>query len=56
VVLVVTNLPDDDDDRDAHAGTSRDATIAGRVHRAGLDPDVPGDGPHGFRLIVDRGP
>lgn len=56
VVLVVTNLPDDDDDRDAHAGTSRDATIAGRVHRAGLDPDVAGDGPHGFRLIVDRGP
>lgn len=56
VVIVVTNLPDDDDDRDVHVGTSRDATIAGRVHRAGLDPDVPGEGPHGFRLILDRGP
>jgi hypothetical protein len=56
VVLVVTNLPDDDDDRDVHAGASRDATIAGRVHRPGLDPDVPGEGPHGFRLILDRGP
>ena len=56
VVIVVTNLPDDDDDRDLHAGASRDATIAGRVHRAGLDPDAPGEGPHGFGLIVDRGP
>ena len=56
VVLVVTNLPDDDDDRDAQVGASRDATIAGRLHRPGLDPDAPSPGPHGFRLIVDRGP
>jgi hypothetical protein len=55
VVLVVTNLPDDDDSRDRNPGASRDATIAGRLHRTGLDADAPGPGPHAFRLIVDRG-
>ncbi|MBN8611563.1 MAG: hypothetical protein J0L92_13305 [Deltaproteobacteria bacterium] len=56
VVLVVTNLPDDDDLRDRNPSASRDATIAGRLHRVGLDADTPGPGPHAFRLIVDRGP
>lgn len=55
VVIVVTNLPDDDDPRDRAAGASRDLGIAGRLHRTGLDADAPGPGPHGFRLIVDRG-
>ncbi len=54
VVLVVTNMPDDDDFRDRNPDASQDARIAGRIHRTGLDPDAPGPGPHAFRLIVDR--
>ena len=56
VVLLGTNIPDDDDPRDRSVASSRDATIAGRVHRVGLDVDVHGPGAHAFRLTVDRGP
>ncbi len=55
VLVVVTNLPDDRDPRDAAPATSRDLQVSGRLERTGLDADAPGPGPHGFRLIVDPG-
>ncbi len=55
VLLVITNIPDDDDPRDAQLAASRDGRIARRLFRTGLDADAPGPSAHAFRLVIDRG-
>jgi hypothetical protein len=56
VVLVVTNLPDDDDRRDSNVALSTDSHLTPYYFRAGLDLDDVVMMPRTFRLIVDRGP
>lgn len=56
VVLVVTNVPDDDDTRDANVALSADSHLTAYFYRAGLDLDDVGMMTRTFRLIVDRGP
>jgi len=56
VVLVITNVPDDDDPRDRTVTASRDATIAGRVPRVGRAADAPGPGAPALRHTAHPGP
>lgn len=55
VLLVVTNIPDDDDPRTADVTASADSTPDPFLHRVGLDPDVLEPGPRGVWLTIDRG-
>ena len=56
VVLVVTNMPDDDDPRDSNVTQNAASHPTRYYFRAGMDLDDIGMMSRTFRLIVDRGP
>lgn len=56
VVLVVTNMPDDDDTRDSNVTQNAASHTTRYFFRAGMDLDAVGMMSRTFRLIVDRAP